>query len=112
MITPGVEEGVVKLVSYLKSDDSGEQAFLQGVTDLTSPESEEGGGESCGYQKSYGSGRQDLHESGRHSEDEGDEVMLAGSKWRLTPRSWIWPRIFKKIQDGESTRWLIGSPSI
>ncbi|KAK2426520.1 hypothetical protein QL285_025181 [Trifolium repens] len=51
LITPGVEEGVVKLVSYLKSDDSGEQAFLQGVTDLTSPESEEGGGESCGYQK-------------------------------------------------------------
>ena len=41
MITPGVEEGVVKLVSYLKSDDSGEQAFLQGGTDLTSPESEE-----------------------------------------------------------------------
>ena len=70
MITPGVEDGVVKLVSYLKSDDSEEQAFLQGVTDLTSPESEEGGGESCGYQKSYGSGRQDLHESGRHSEDE------------------------------------------
>ena len=28
-------------------------------------------GKSCGcYLKSYGSGRQDLHESGRHSEDE------------------------------------------
>jgi hypothetical protein len=28
--------------------------------------------------------------------------MLAGSKWRLTPRSWTWPGILKKIQDGES----------
>ncbi|KAK2378990.1 hypothetical protein QL285_066836 [Trifolium repens] len=46
------------------------------------------------------SGRQDLHESGRHSEDEGEEVMLAGSKWRLTPRSWSWPVILD-----EDSRW-------
>ena len=79
---------------------------------MTSSESEEEAVNLVSYLKSCGSGTQDLHESGRHSEDKGDEVMLAGSKWRLTPRSWSWPVILKKIQDGESTRWLIGSPSI
>ena len=79
---------------------------------MTSPESEEEAVNLVSYLKSCGSGTQDLHESGRHSEDERDEVMLAGSKWRLTPRSWTWPGILKKIQDGENTRWLSGSPSI
>ena len=32
--------------------------------------------------------------------DEGKEAMLAGSKWRLTSRSWTWPVIL----DGGS-RW-------
>ena len=71
MIILGVEEEVVKLVSYLKSDDSGEQAFLQGGTDLTSPESEEEAVNLVSYLKSCGSGIQDLHESGRHSEMKG-----------------------------------------
>ena len=87
-------------MSYLKSDDSGEQPFLQGGTDLTSPESEEEAVNLVSYLKSCGSGTQDLHESGRHSEDEGEEVMLAGSKWRLTPSSWTWPVILKI-----SSRW-------
>ncbi|KAK2359797.1 hypothetical protein QL285_085136 [Trifolium repens] len=75
-------------------------SISSGGTDLTSSESGEGGGESCDYLKSGGSGRQDLHESGRHSEDEGEKVMLAGSKWRLTPRSWSWPVILD-----EDSRW-------
>ena len=72
----------------------------RGGTDLTSLESEEEAVNLVSYLKSCGSGTQDLHESGRHSEDEGEEVMLAGSKWRLTPRSWSWPVIL----DGGS-RW-------
>jgi hypothetical protein len=48
---------------------AGHKRFFEG-TELNTPGVEEVGGESCGYQKSYGSGRQDLHESGRHSEDE------------------------------------------
>ena len=32
--------------------------------------------------------------------DEGKEAMLAGSKWRLTPRSWSWPVILD-----EDSRW-------
>ena len=32
--------------------------------------------------------------------DEGKKVMLAGSKWRLTPRSWTWPVILD-----EDSRW-------
>ena len=40
-----------------------------------------GSGESCGcYQKSYGSERQDLHESGRHSEDEEKGGNVCGKQ--------------------------------
>jgi hypothetical protein len=76
----GGRRGVVKLLSYLKYDDSGEQAFLQGGTDLTSPETEKETVNLASYLKSCGIGTQDLHESGRHSEYEWEEVMLAGSK--------------------------------
>jgi hypothetical protein len=58
-------------------------------------------------------GRQYLQESGRHSEDERKEVMFAGSKWRLTPRSRTWLMILNRwFKMERAARWLIGSPSI
>jgi hypothetical protein len=45
--------------------------------------------------------------------DEENEVMLAGSKWRLTPRSWTWPVILdRRFKMERAARWLSGSPSI
>ncbi|WJX86714.1 hypothetical protein P8452_68990 [Trifolium repens] len=50
-----------------------------------------GSGESCGcYLKSYGSGMQDLHEGGRHSEVVILVVlaMVVGSKWKRSRFKW------------------------
>jgi cytochrome c1 len=46
----------------------GSKRFFRGGMDLTSPESEEEAVNLVSYLKSCGSGTQDLHESGRHSE--------------------------------------------
>ena len=66
---PGAEEGKVELVGLSKIPVIvGMQAFLREYGTEHS-EGRRGSGESCGcYQTSYGSGRQDLHEGGRHSD--------------------------------------------
>ncbi|KAK2456335.1 hypothetical protein QL285_003709 [Trifolium repens] len=65
----GAEEGKVELVGLSKIPVIvGIQAFLREYGTENSG-GRRGSSESCGcYQKSYGSGSQDLHEGGRHSE--------------------------------------------
>ena len=80
---------VVKLVELSKkAGDSGAQALLQEGTELATPESEEEAVNLVGATKHpMVVGDKIFMRAEGIPRDEGKEAMLAGSKWRLTPRS-------------------------